>query len=124
MVDKLDECFSMQEAFMRRLAQANVGFPQGWPLDLSQKSSQVEVRDAVFHSIEELIEVVRELKNAKKHRQTEVKEFDRDKLVEECVDSFKLFLEALIFMGVTPDEFFQAYQRKDAIIHARLDEKY
>lgn len=122
--DKLDQMFRMQDAFMQRLSQTQPDFPKEWPLDLSQKSNQVECKNLVGDIIMELSEVVRELKNSKKHRQTDVKDLDRPKLVEEAVDAFKFFLELLIFMGVTPDEFFEAYCKKDAVIHERLSSNY
>lgn len=124
MNDKLEQMFKMQDAFMRRLAKHQPDFPRDWPLDLTQKMNQVECKNLVGDITLELAEVVKELKNSKKHRQTEMKELDRPKLVEEAVDAFKFFLELLIFMGVTPDEFFDAYCKKDDVIHARLDEKY
>ena len=123
-MDRLNECFRLQEAFMQRLREVQPDFPKEWPLDLSQKSSQIECRDLVFNGMGELFEVVQELKNSKKHRQTEVKDLDRSKLVEECVDSFKYFLELLIFIGVTPDEFFNAYIAKDKVNLDRLSTGY
>lgn len=122
--DKLDQAFEMQEAYMKRLSDRQPGFPKKWPLDLSQKSNQIECRDLVFNSMGELFEVIQELKNSKKHRETEIPDLNREKLIEESVDAFKYFLEMLIFIGVTPSEFFEAYAKKDDINHRRLDQKY
>ena len=72
----------------------------------------------------ELFEAVQELKNSKTHRMSEISEFDRDKFLEELVDAFKYFLEILIFVGVTPEEFFSAYKQKDEVLHKRIDENY
>jgi hypothetical protein len=124
MIDKLDEMFKLQDAFMKRLADIHDGFPSNWPLDLTQKKNQIECKDLVFNSMQELFEAVCELKNSKKHRQTDVKECDRTRFCEECVDAFKFFLELLIFVGITPDEFYQSYCEKDRVINQRLDEKY
>ena len=115
--------FDLQERFMRRLADIDHSFPE-WPLDISKKQSQLECRDLAFNSMGELFEAVQELKNSKKHRQTDVSEFDRQKFLEELVDAFKYFLEILIFVGITPDEFFEAYCKKDAVINKRIDESY
>lgn len=122
--DKLDTMFKMQEDFMLRLRDAHEAFPRSWPFDLLKKQSQLDVKECAFNSVEELFEAVKELKNAKKHRLTDVSEFDREHFVEECVDAFKYFLELLIFVGVDADEFFEAYSRKDAIINKRLDDGY
>ena len=121
--NKLKAMFLMQEAFMKRLANADESFPK-WPLDITKKKSQQECRDLAFNSMGELFEAVQELKNSKKHRQTEIPEFDRQKFVEELVDAFKYFLEILIFVGVSPQEFFDAYCEKDAIINKRIDDSY
>lgn len=123
-MDRLDKMFQMQDAFMKRLAKTQPDFPQEWPLDMNQKVNQVECKHLVGDIAQELSEIVRELKNSKKHRQTEVLDLDRTKLVEEAVDAYKFFLELLIFIGVTPDEFFAAYCEKDAVINSRIDEKY
>lgn len=122
--DRLEQMFLLQDAFMRRLAKHQQDFPREWPLDMTQKDSQVECKNLVGDIIMELSEVVRELKNSKKHRQTNVQDFDRSKLVEEAVDAFKFFLELLIFVGVTPQEFFESYVAKDRVINERLDNKY
>lgn len=122
--DRLADMFAMQEAFMHRLRQTQPGFPQDWPLDLSVKENQIEIRDLAFNSMGELFEVIQELKNSKKHRKTDDKEFNRDKFCEECVDAYKFFLEILIFAGISADEFFEMYKKKDAVINARIDEGY
>lgn len=124
MNDKLEKMFEMQEAFMQRLKSIQDGFPQQWPLDLRTKQAQIDCKNVVFDSMQELFEAIRELKNSKKHRQTELNEFDRAKFGEECVDAFKFFLELLIFVGITPDELFDMYCKKDAAIHRRIDERY
>lgn len=116
--------FQLQESFMHRLKEHQADFPKEWPLDLTQKKNQVECKGLVFDSMGELFEVVQELKNSKKHRQTEVIELDREHLLEECVDSFKYFLELLIFIGVTPEQFFEAYCKKDVVINERLTARY
>lgn len=124
MSDMLQEMFRMQEAFMRRLAEDHPDYPQSWPLDISKKESQLECRKLSFDSMGELFEAVQELKNSKKHRLTDISDFDRPKFLEELVDAHKYFLEILIFVGITPDEFYDAYCKKDRILHQRLDDKY
>ncbi len=123
-MDKLEEMFRLQANFMSLLSEKNESFPKNWPLDLSQKKNQLECRDLVFNTMQELFEAILELKNSKKHRQTELPEFNREKFVEECVDAQKFFLELLIFIGVTPDEFYKMYLKKDAVNIARLQQGY
>lgn len=118
--DKLEKMFDMQDAFMRCLAEKHPDYPQEWPFDITKKDNQLECKKLAFDSMGELFEAVQELKNSKKHRLTDITEFDRDKFLEELVDAFKYFLEILIFAGVTPHEFFEAYEKKDVIINERV----
>ena len=125
MPDKLEEMFNMQEAFMRHLQDRDglEKMPE-WPIDISQKASQKLCKSLAHDSMGELFEAVQVLKNSKSHRQTEITEFDRDHFVEELVDAFKYFLEILIFVGVSPEEFFESYQQKDLVNHRRIDDGY
>lgn len=120
--DRLSEMFKMQVSFMERLREFQPGFPQKWPLDMSQKTSQLEIKDLAFNCVAELFEVIQELKNSKKHRKTENGEFDLEHFGEECVDAFKFFLEILIFVGITPEMFYEMYCKKDAVINKRIDD--
>jgi NTP pyrophosphatase (non-canonical NTP hydrolase) len=122
--DKLDQMFELRQSFMRAL-QAHVPdvYPE-MPIDLTDKQTQQHLRDLALRGVEEVFEAVQELKNAKSHRQTEIKEFDRSAFKEEMVDSFNYFISLLIIMGVTPDELFDAYVSKDRIIHDRIRSKY
>lgn len=123
--DRLKKVFSLQEAFMLRLQEKHgkEKVPD-WPLDMTQKSSQQLCKSLSHDSMEELFEAAQHLRNSKVHRMTDVPDFDRAKFIEECVDAFKFFLELLIFVGVSDDEFFEAYLKKDKIIHQRLEDGY
>ena len=123
MVDKLEEMFRLREGFMRHLQEVKGDVPP-WPSELAKKDVQLFIKDVIYHSQEELFEALRELKNAKSHRQTDVPEFDREHFLEEMVDAYNLFLEALVLVGITPEEFFRAYVEKDKVIHARLSSGY
>lgn len=125
MMDELQEMFELQELFMRRL-QAVKGHDEmpNWPLDMTEKENQVFLKGIAYESMGELFEAIKELKNSKKHRQTDLPEFDRDRFLEEAVDAYKYFLEILIFMGVTHEEFHDAYKKKDAVLHERIDNGY
>lgn len=123
-MDRLDELFLMQEAFMKRLSNRDATFPQQWPIDMTQKSSQTFVRDLVWKAQHELAEGVVELKNAKEHRVSDVKGFNSVAFVEEIVDAFKYMQEVLIVMGITPEMFVEAYKKKDKIVNDRIDSSY
>ena len=124
MTDKLDKIFDLRESFMQRIRSARPGIYPAWPVELSDKSSQQALRDSALKGVEEMFEALQHLKNWKPHRMTEVKEFNREEFLEETVDAFNYFFALLIMMGVTPDEFFDAYVKKDKIIHSRLDNNY
>lgn len=123
-MDKLDQMFELRKAFMVALQKQVPDVYPEMPVDLTNKSTQQHLRDLALRGVEEVFEAVQELKNAKSHRQTEIREFDRAAFKEEMVDSFNYFLSLLIIMGVTPDELFEAYVSKDRIIHDRIKSKY
>jgi len=123
-LDKLDQMFELRKAFMTALQKQVPDVYPEMPVDLTNKSTQQHLRDLALRGVEEVFEAVQELKNAKSHRQTEIRDFDRAAFKEEMVDSFNYFLSLLIIMGVTPDELFEAYVNKDRIIHDRIKSKY
>lgn len=124
MSDKLDEMFEKRVTFMRRLkAKKPTDYPE-WPIDLSDKKSQQHVRDMALRGVEEMFEALQHLKNWKSHRDTEIREFDRAEFLEEVVDAFNYFMSVLVLTGVDSGELYDAYCKKDSIIHDRLDEGY
>jgi len=123
-LDKLDQMFELRKAFMTALQKQVPDVYPEMPVDLTNKATQQHLRDLALRGVEEVFEAVQELKNAKSHRQTEIRDFDRAAFKEEMVDSFNYFLSLLIIMGVTPDELFEAYVNKDRIIHDRIKSKY
>lgn len=122
--DKLDVMFSLRESFMAALKQKNPNEYPAWPIDLSDKKSQQHARDMALRGVEEMFEALQHLKNWKPHRMTQITEFDRDEFVEEVVDAFNYFFSVLVLTGVTSDELFKMYQKKDMIIRDRLNTGY
>jgi hypothetical protein len=124
MTDKLHKMFDLREDFMNKLSDSVPGSHPVWPLDLSNKSDQQFCRDMALRGVEEMFEALQHLKNWKPHRVTEVKEFDRDEFLEEVVDAFNYFFSLVILTGFTADDLYDAYLRKDSIIHDRLENGY
>lgn len=122
--DKLDVMFSLRESFMKALKEKNPNEYPEWPIDLSDKQSQQHARDMALRGVEEMFEALQHLKNWKPHRQTQITEFDRDEFVEEVVDAFNYFFSVLVLTGVTSDELFRMYKKKDMIIRDRLNTGY
>ena len=123
-MDKLDHIFLRRQEFMKRLKLKKPNASPEWPVDLSDKDSQQHIRDMSLRGVEEMFEALQHLKNWKPHRTTEVKEFNKDEFLEEFVDAFNYFFSVLILTGITPDEFFDAYCKKDKIIHQRILDGY
>ena len=123
--DRLEEIFQMRESFMDSLRKASVdpSLPN-WPVDLGEKSSQQYVRDMALRGVEEMFEALQHLKNWKPHRQTEVKDFNREEFLEEIVDAFNYFLSILVLTGFDANDFIEAYRRKDKIKNERLETGY
>ena len=109
---------------MKSLRQKNPNISPAWPVDLGDKESQQHIRDMALRGVEEMFEALQHLKNWKPHRSTEVKDFSREEFLEEIVDAFNYFLSVLILVGVSPDELFEAYEKKDKIIRQRIESKY
>ena len=122
-MDRLEEMFDRRHSFMEAL---NKKIPGSSPieLDLSKKEDQQICRDVALRGVEEMFEALQHLKNWKPHKKTEVKDFDREEFSEEVVDAFNYFFSLLVLTGVDADELFNAYLRKDMVIHNRLTTGY
>ncbi len=123
-MDKLDEMFRMRQAFMEAMKETKPGIYPQWPVDISEKESQQLLRDTALKGVEEMFEALGHLKNWKPHRTTEITEFDRDEFLEEIVDAFNYFFSILVLTGVSSEELFSTYVKKDDIIHKRLQTGY
>lgn len=122
--DMLKEMFSLRQRFMAEMKAANSSIYPEWPVDLTDKTSQQVLRDTALKGVEEMFEALQHLKNWKPHKQTEVKDFNREEFLEEVVDAFNYFFSLLVLTGVDADELFDAYIKKDTIIHDRLRTGY
>jgi len=121
MSDKLDDMFDRQREFMELLRQH--GKLPDYPVDMTSKEGQGWINKFAWDSVRELVEAVQELKN-KSHRVTDVREFDREKYLEELADACAFFVEVLVLSDVTADEFYEAFCRKKDIVKKRLEEGY
>tara|TARA_X000000368_G_C23002290_1_gene699524 strand:- start:766 stop:1098 length:333 start_codon:yes stop_codon:yes gene_type:complete len=99
-------------------------YPEKWPVNISEKSSQSILRETALKGVEEMFEALQHLKNWKTHRETDMPEIDREEFLEEIVDAFNYFFSLMILIGVDVDEFYNAFNTKDEIIRRRLDKGY
>jgi len=122
--DKLDVIFSLRREFMDTLAQSKDGNYGCKPLNLSRKDHQQVCRDMALRGVEEMFEALQHLKNWKPHRKTDVSEFNRDEFLEEVVDAFNYFFSLIILAGFDENDLFDAYLKKDSVIHDRIKSNY
>ena len=122
--DSLSEIFSLREEFMNALIKKIPDYYQKWPVDVSTKQSQTALRDLITRGVEEIFEALQHPKNSKPHRETEITTFEKDEFLEEMVDAQNYFFSTLILLGVTPQEFFEAYKNKHNKIMDRLKDGY
>ena len=124
-MDRLSSIFKRREEFMHMLrAKFPNAYPVEWPVNLSNKDAQSNVRDIALKGVEEMFEALQHLKNWKDHRATEMPEIDRDEFLEEVVDSFNYFFSLLILAGFNENDFFKMFEKKDKIIRDRLKGNY
>ena len=123
-MDKLDEMFRLREAFMYAMRESKPDIYPDWPVEINEKKSQQLLRDTALKGVEEMFEALGHLKNWKPHRNTEITEFDHEEFLEEIVDAFNYFFSILVLTGVTSDELYSTYVKKDNIIHQRLQTGY
>ena len=109
---------------MMRLKTRMPGSHPSWPLDISVKENQQVCRDIALRGVEEMFEALQHLKNWKPHRKTEVENFNRDEFLEEIVDAFNYFFSLIILTGFSSDDLYDAYLKKDEVIHKRLKSGY
>lgn len=118
--DMLVEMFRKRSDFMRALEKAKPGSYPDWPIDVSSKASQKILRELTLRGVEEAFEALQHLKNWKEHRDDTDDAFDREEFLEEFVDALNYFYAVMILVGVTPEELFETYCKKDEKIHNRI----
>lgn len=119
--DKLDKAFAKQREFMDMLVEHDK-FPE-YPVDLTSKPGQRFVKECVFNMIEELMEASFTLKN-RQHKLSEDSDVDFAHFKEEIGDAFAYFIEVCHLCGISANDLYQEYQRKNAIVKKRLQEGY
>ena len=124
MSDKLNKMFELRTDFMNSIKEKYPSSYPDWPVDVTKKRSQKAMRETALKGVEEMFEALQHLKNWKTHKKKGDSTFDRDEFLEEMVDAFNYFFAMLIMLGVTPDEFFDAFVAKNKKIHSRLTGTY
>ena len=120
--DKLGQMFSQQEEFIS-LLQEKRGHPE-LPLDLSHKTSQQFLKSMAYECMHELFESNMLLKNTKKHRITDLPDFDREAYKEELSDVLHYLVGIMICSGISFDEIYKMYMKKGQINIDRINGGY
>lgn len=120
-VDKLEDAFQKQREFMEMLVEADK-LPE-FPIDLTTKYGQRQIKEIVWNLVEELAEASFTLKN-RMHRVTDHTDLDFEHYREELGDAFAFFLEICLMSGISPHELHAEYLRKNAIVKKRLEGGY
>lgn len=118
----LDKMFEQQRRFMNMLCEHR-DHP-AFPVDMMTKAGQKIVKDTAHECMHELFEAVHLLKNSKKHRKTNVDDFDRDHFLEELADTLHYFIGVCQLAGITVDELYCAYVKKGTVNVSRILEGY
>ena len=120
--DKLEAMYEQQRDF-NKLLRDERGHPD-FPLDLSQKSSQILLKNLAHECMHELFEANHLLKNSKNHRATDMGTFDRESYKEELCDALHYFFGILNYSGITCDEIYETYMRKGEVNVGRIKNGY
>lgn len=115
---RLSKAFILQRQFMDMLVEYD-RLPE-YPLDLSTKPGQRLIKENVWNCVAELAEASQILRN-RVHVLSEVPEFDHAHYLEELGDAFAFFMEILILSGITPEQLYQEYCRKNFVNRKRLE---
>lgn len=116
-MDKLEKMFTKQREFMDMLREHDV-LPE-FPVDLTTKFGQRLVKEYVFHVVEEICEASYTLKN-KMHTLKDERALDRQHYVEELGDAWAFMMEVMILSGVSAQELYDEYCRKNQEVRKRL----
>jgi hypothetical protein len=94
-----------------------------WPIDITSKPGQRLIKETLFNMIEELAEASFTLKN-RMHRLTDARVLDVEHYKEELGDALAFFMEACILSGISPQDLYNEYCRKNEVVVNRLKNGY
>jgi len=118
---KLEGMFKRQVEFMELLEREGKLPP--WPINLKTKQGQRMIKEIMHELHGELFEACYTLKN-KMHRLTDDQEFDRAHYVEELGDALAYFMEVCIMSGISAEDIYKEYCRKNKIVKERFANGY
>jgi NTP pyrophosphatase (non-canonical NTP hydrolase) len=120
-IDSLTDIFSRQMEFMDMLVMADK-LPE-YPIDITTKYGQRQIKEIVWNMVEEMAEASFILKN-RAHRFTDHTDVDFEHFKEELGDALAYFVEICVMSGITPEELYAEYCRKNAFVKKRARDGY
>jgi len=81
------------------------------------------VKNNALSTIDECLEVVREF-NWKLHKKYDNETFDKEKVLEEVVDVFKFWMNFLVYLNFSVDDFKKMFIKKSGIVEARFKKDF
>lgn len=120
-VDKFDDMFRRQREFMDVLVEADK-MPE-FPIDITSKWGQRQIKEVNANLVAELFEAMYILKN-KTHRFTDATDVDFAAFKEELGDALAFFIELCLFSDISPQDLYEEYCRKNAVVKRRAEEGY
>ena len=136
--DKLDRIFAAQKDLIKgykpiaekhysKIFRMPVKFSdetfEGGEHNLHTKEGSFLIRDMLSACISEIDEAIQVNKNWKGWKATEVPT-DVNHFREEIIDSLHFWIEACILAGITADDVYDLYFRKNEVNHFRQESKY
>lgn len=113
--DRLTEMLRLQEDLQRRFLQGRA------PVELDVDEKLEFIRNHTLAQLDEIHEALRETGWKPWSRSNEIR---RSRYVDEIVDEFHFFMNRMLIVGMTAEELFSEYLRKNKINHERQDSGY
>ena len=123
--DKLEKIFELQGKLKEKydiIERQKDFFVPDLPLDINTCKNQEYLKSLAYRVVSELIEATECLRN-KAWKQSEVLT-DLDHLKEELADCLHFYIEFCINLGITADELFELYFKKQEVNRWRQQTKY
>lgn len=115
---KLEEMLETQKKFTRSVLLEMKGIDINKGLTYKQECDLI--KDVGLSIIDEVLETVRNF-DWKMHKKPKNKTFDRDEVLEEMVDQFKFWMNQLVILEYSIDDFKKMWLKKTQIVASRFD---
>lgn len=128
--DMLKDIFIMQNLLREKYEEIEKknGIPQGYKnvdgsvININTPINQYIIKDMAYRCITEIVEATECLKN-KPWKQTHVLT-DKEHMKEEIADALHFFIELCLLLGITAEDLFSYYMKKNGVNGWRIRSKY